>query len=186
MCNISSFFMCRACQSHDKCITLQILLCVALPVLHSGVKKWVFQCLHTHTNSWERINWSSTNTRLILSIEVVYLMSALLICKHKVEHGHTWHRTFLLRLVSLNNTKFKLVIFPYCWFKYDLDWSIMYPEFDLIGMPTHDLHIMDNSFHFLETLALTTDPPVTLVNQPISLWLHLLLSDVIHFKAVWR
>ena len=50
----------------------------------------------------------------------------------------------------------------YLRFKYDLDKSTTHPKFNLTGVWTHDLQIMDSIFHVLGMLALTTEPSRTL------------------------
>ena len=38
----------------------------------------------------------------------------------------------------------------YFWFKYNLDTSITHPKFGLTGIQTHDLQIMNSTFHVPE------------------------------------
>ena len=47
------------------------------------------------------------------------------------------------------------------WFKCDLDKSTTHPNFDIIGVQTHDLQIMDSVFHVPETLVLITESSKT-------------------------
>ena len=46
-------------------------------------------------------------------------------------------------------------------FKNNLDRSTTPPNFDRIRVWTHDLQIMNNTFHVPETLTLTTEPSGT-------------------------
>ena len=43
----------------------------------------------------------------------------------------------------------------YCWFKSDLERRTLHLIFNLTGVRTHDLQIMDNAFYFPETLVRT-------------------------------
>ena len=54
--------------------------------------------------------------------------------------------------------------FFFC-FKYDLDSSTMLPKFNPTGDQTHDLQIMDGTFHAPENLVLTTEPSGTFFFQ---------------------
>ena len=50
----------------------------------------------------------------------------------------------------------------YIWLKFDLHRSNMNRKFDpTFGVQTHDLHIIDSTFHVPEILALMTEPSET-------------------------
>ena len=48
----------------------------------------------------------------------------------------------------------------YVWFKYNRQ-KHMYLKFDLTGIRTHDIQIMESIFLIHEMLALSTEPPGT-------------------------
>ena len=55
------------------------------------------------------------------------------------------------------NDRLKLII--YFWLTYDLNKYVTHPKFDFTEVQTHDLQIMDSTFHVPEMLALTNELP---------------------------
>ena len=46
-----------------------------------------------------------------------------------------------------------IALYVHFWFKYNLDRNAMHPKFDLTWVRTHDLQIMNSTFHVPEMLS---------------------------------
>ena len=76
--------------------------------------------------------------------------------------ANAWHKDIHGSIPLDQNEFITSISFSLCginlWFKYSLSRSSIHPNFDLPPVQTHDLPIIDSTFHVPETLTITTTP----------------------------